>query len=73
MSKDWKSFRNDRFEMFTGEREVNTKSAMKLVRNSQYSKSNDFKKLSVLARILNFFSKDTCSSQIMQFRSFLKW
>ena len=62
MSKHWKSFKKYCFEMFTGEQEVNTKSVLELVTNSEYSKSENFKKLSVLAhQILSLLSKDTCT------------
>ena len=47
--------------MFTDEQEVNTKSVLELVRNSKYSKSENFKKLSVLAQVLSLLSKETCT------------
>ena len=61
MSKHWNSFKKYCFDMFTEEQEVNTKSVLELVRNSEYSKSENFKKLSVLAQILSLLSKDTCT------------
>ena len=39
---------------------MNVKIVIKLLRNSQYSKSDNFKKLSILAQILSFLSKITC-------------
>ena len=40
---------------------MNMKIVIKLLRNSQYSKSDNFKKLSILAQILSFLSKITCT------------
>ena len=61
MFKHWKSFKKYCFEMFTEEQEVNTKSVLELVRNSEYSKSENFNKLSALAQTLSPLSKDTCT------------
>ena len=59
MSKNWNGFKKHCFEIFTREQEVKTKTAMKpmkkLIRNSEYSKSDNFKKFSVLAQILSFW------------------
>ena len=59
MSKHWKGLNKVCFEMFKGAQVV-TRSKIgygackKLVRDSEYSKSDNFKKFSVLAQILSF-------------------
>ena len=60
MFEHWKSFKRDGFEMFMGEQEINMKSVIEhgtLVRTSEYSKFENFRKLLVLAQILSFLQK----------------
>ena len=56
MSKHWKGFKKHCFKMLISGREVENITIImellnKLVRNSEYSKCGDFKRLSVLAQI----------------------
>ena len=58
-----KKYRFEKFKrvLLSTENEICFGTFKKLARNSEYSKSDDFKKLSVLTQILCFMEKnDTC-------------
>ena len=66
MSKHWRVVKNivEVQEGAVSENEDCYGTFKKLVRNSEYSKSDNFKKLSVLAQLLSFLDKEnTCKSK----------
>ena len=51
----WKGSERHCFGTFTTAQAVNMKIVMELVRNSDYSKSDNFKKPSVLSEVFSYF------------------